>query len=149
MQKISLNSLRQSLKRYRYKSQLLDFIAELKKQFRPLAIVLFGSLARGDYMPESDADVLVLFSQPRVDFLGKISEIKELDNFGLVEVFPYGLTQFLNMLQDYNLIALDALNDGLIVHIGNSKQWNKVEQISQRVFSEVEPTELGWKVKRF
>ena len=56
-----------------------------------LEVSLFGSLARGNYAPGSDADILVLLKEDSRKFTDRIPEF--LDHFsgvGLpIEVFPY------------------------------------------------------------
>jgi len=53
-------SLRREFPRYPYWDELEGFLAELKRRFEPSAVVLFGSLARGDFTQHSDIDVLVV-----------------------------------------------------------------------------------------
>lgn len=40
-----------------------DLVRRIAEEFRPDKIILFGSRARGDAGPESDIDLLVLFSE--------------------------------------------------------------------------------------
>lgn len=58
-------------------------------------ISLFGSLARGNYAPGSDADIYILLRKDRRRFVDRIPEF--LDFFSLagipVEVFPYTLEE--------------------------------------------------------
>jgi predicted nucleotidyltransferase len=68
--------------------------------------VLFGSLAIGDFLNDSDADIVVIFGDERMDFLETISELKKLDDTGYIDFFPYGWKQFSDMLKDFNLLAL-------------------------------------------
>jgi len=54
-------------------------------------VVLFGSLAKGDYVPGSDADVLVILEGDSRSFMERIPEFRRCFA-GLaidVEVFPY------------------------------------------------------------
>jgi len=57
-------------------------------------VVLFGSLARGDAVPGSDADLLVLLSHSDVPFLERI--IRYMPRYaGIgVDVFPYTREEF-------------------------------------------------------
>jgi len=48
-------------------------VSFLKKKFNPLKLILFGSRARGDYLDESDFDLLVVSDQfKEIDFLDRI-----------------------------------------------------------------------------
>ncbi|MGH2352060.1 MAG: nucleotidyltransferase domain-containing protein [Chloroflexota bacterium] len=52
-------------------------------------VVLFGSLARGDATPGSDADLLVVLSSSDVSFLHRIPRYLPADCGIGVDVFPY------------------------------------------------------------
>ena len=42
---------------------IADMTARIARDFHPLRIILFGSHARGDAMPDSDIDLLVVLSE--------------------------------------------------------------------------------------
>lgn len=54
-------------------------------------VILFGSLVRGDYVPGSDADVLVILEEDSRPFVARIPGFRRsfLDVPIDVEVFPY------------------------------------------------------------
>ena len=60
-----------------------------------LEVSLFGSLARGNYGPGSDADIYILLSRDQRRFIDRIPEF--LDHFSgvgvPVEVFPYTIEE--------------------------------------------------------
>jgi len=64
-----------------------------------LEISLFGSLARGNYAPGSDADIYILLGKDSRRFIDRIPEF--LDFFSLaglpIEVFPYTLEEMAEM----------------------------------------------------
>ena len=64
-----------------------------------LEVSLFGSLARGDYLPRSDADIYILLREDPRRFVDRIPEF--LDHFSdsgvAVEVFPYTVQEFEKM----------------------------------------------------
>ncbi|MBC7346591.1 MAG: nucleotidyltransferase domain-containing protein [Clostridia bacterium] len=117
------------------------------EKYAPVAVLLFGSLARGDFSPESDADVLVLLPQPRVDFVEMLGKIKACDRSGLIDLFPYGWRQFMAMFRDYNLLALDAMADGVLLYLGDGTKWRVIRREAAKVLREVEAIEGGWQVK--
>lgn len=52
-------------------------------------VVLFGSLARGDAAPGSDADLLVVLSRSNLPFLERLTHYR-LDDTGMAaDLFPY------------------------------------------------------------
>ncbi|VUT24808.1 MAG: Nucleotidyltransferase domain protein [Candidatus Methanolliviera sp. GoM_oil] len=146
MLKISSSSLKEKLNDYPFVDQLMDVIEKIKK-YDPVAIVLFGSLAAGDFLNDSDADIVVIFGDERVDFLETISELKKLDDTGYIDLFPYGWKQFSDMLRDFNLLALDAFARGYAIHIGDETIWKRILDVGAGVMRDVEPIENGWKVK--
>ncbi|HQO37094.1 MAG TPA: nucleotidyltransferase domain-containing protein, partial [bacterium] len=68
---------------------------------RVRAVGLFGSLARGDATPSSDADVLIVLSEhPTTPWFKRIPDYsRAFDGISLgVEPFPYTLAEIRNML---------------------------------------------------
>jgi|MudIll2142460700_1097286.scaffolds.fasta_scaffold1017575_1 predicted nucleotidyltransferase len=64
-----------------------------------LEVSLFGSLARGNYAPGSDADIYILLKEDPRRFMDRIPEfLKHFSGTGLpVEVFPYTLEEVAKM----------------------------------------------------
>lgn len=64
-----------------------------------IEVSLFGSLARGNYDPESDADIFILLKEDPRRFTDRIPEfLNHFSNVGLpVEVFPYTLEEISKM----------------------------------------------------
>ncbi len=65
--------------------------ALLKRNPQILGIYLFGSLARGNYVPGSDADILIILNEDRRRFIDRIPEFLKafLPASIAVDVFPY------------------------------------------------------------
>lgn len=76
-------------------------------------VVLFGSMARGDFGPRSDFDVLVALSRdssPRWrDRLGDLLSLSP----GGIDVFPYTLAELREMEASAHLTLLEAMDHGL------------------------------------
>lgn len=64
-----------------------------------LEVSLFGSLARGNYAPGSDADIYILLKENPRRFIDRIPEfLKHFSGAGLpIEVFPYTLEEVAKM----------------------------------------------------
>lgn len=75
----TLKSLRRAAKRLR------------RSDSRVQQVLLFGSLVKGDYVPGSDADVLIILEADPRPFMDRIPEFSRyfLDVPIHVEVFPY------------------------------------------------------------
>ena len=93
---------------------LRRFVAALVRQ-RPeiRRVVLFGSLARGDAVPGSDVDLMLVLSTADRRFLDRIP-LYTPDRFPVgIEVFPYTGDEIEAMLRDGNPFIRRALEEGI------------------------------------
>lgn len=77
-------------------------------------IILFGSLARGDYGTYSDADVLLILSEsPYQRYFDRIPKYASvfLDFFMPVDIFPYTRNEINIMLEKGNLFIKGIFDD--------------------------------------
>ena len=80
-----------------------------KSDPKVVKIVLFGSLAEGRAVPNSDADVLILLKKDDRPIFDRISEYLEKFDIGFpVEVFPY-------TVDERNPIVENALKRGIVL----------------------------------
>lgn len=96
MQKRSYGSVTVfSLDRERILRELRSAAEELGERHAEVeAVWLFGSLARGDAAPGSDADVIVLLSASNVPFLDRMPRY-HLDGVSIgVDLLPYTVDEF-------------------------------------------------------
>ena len=76
-------------------------------------VVLFGSLARGDAGPESDADLLVVVSQTDLPFVERFVRYAP-SGVGIgVDVFAYTHSELKKMLEEGNPFIARALSEGV------------------------------------
>ena len=143
MRRESLSLLKKRLGRYKYRKELAGFLERIF-ELEPVAVILFGSLGRGDYLEDSDADVAVILNEERVNTLKKIEELKEFDRSGLIDIFPYGYEQFKGMIEDVNPFIFDIL-EGAVVFTGDERKLKDVVETMERVITErgVKRTEYG------
>ncbi|HDM36027.1 MAG TPA: nucleotidyltransferase domain-containing protein [Candidatus Syntrophoarchaeum butanivorans] len=143
MRRESLSLLKKRLGRYKYREELAGFLERIF-ELEPVAVILFGSLGRGDYLEDSDADVAVILNEERVNTLKKIEELKEFDESGLIDVFPYGYEQFKGMIEDVNPFVFDIL-EGAVVFTGDERKLKDILETMERVITErgVKRTEYG------
>jgi predicted nucleotidyltransferase len=81
-------------------------------------VILFGSLARGDHGPRSDADVLVVLrssEQPR--FFDRIPDLLGyfMATHVPVDVLPYTESELERMARDGNPLIRRALSEGIVL----------------------------------
>jgi len=80
-----------------------------------LAVVLFGSLARGEATAMSDADVLVVLEKSEVPFADRLARYKPVGLGIGVEVFPYTLTEARAALAEGWGVVGPALCEGVVL----------------------------------
>ena len=78
-------------------------------------VILFGSMARGDAVPGSDVDLLVVLSESDRSFLDRIASYR-LSGVPIgVDVFPYTEDELAQMLGEDNGFARQALAEGTVL----------------------------------
>ena len=85
------------------------------KSDRILSIVLFGSMAKGNYTKYSDYDVLIAVSHEKLSFKERLYEYSFFSD-GWVESFVYTKEEIEEMFKDFNPLLLDSLKDGIIMY---------------------------------
>src|SRR5713226_8312703 len=83
----------------RVRAALNDYVAVLtSKHPEIIRMILFGSVARGDAVPGSDVDILIVLSASKKPFLRRMLDYMP-DRFPVgAEVFPYTQAEFDRML---------------------------------------------------
>ncbi|MBI2908589.1 MAG: nucleotidyltransferase domain-containing protein [Chloroflexi bacterium] len=91
-----------------------DFAAELARAHPEVEeVVVFGSLVRGEAVPGSDVDLLVILRDSNVPFLDRMTSYMP-DRFPVgMDVFPYTKAEIEQMLQDNNFFIKRALGEGV------------------------------------
>lgn len=80
-----------------------------------MAVVLFGSLARGQATAASDADVLVLLSRSPLAFDERLLRYRPRDLGIGVDVFPYTLDEARDALADRWGMVEPAFREGVVL----------------------------------
>lgn len=89
------------------------FVNELRQQHPEIEKVLvFGSLVRGDCVPGSDVDLLLVLRTSRVPFLDRIPHYTPSRFPVGVDVFPYTHDELERMLSEGNTFIQEALAQG-------------------------------------
>ncbi len=93
---------------------LNKLVDEIRRRYKVYAIILFGSRARGDWLPHSDYDLLVVanFKKPFLDRIYELSGLTE----SYVEFHPYTLSEVKELLKKGVPSIVDALEEGLILY---------------------------------
>ncbi|HEY7491302.1 MAG TPA: nucleotidyltransferase domain-containing protein [Candidatus Tectomicrobia bacterium] len=109
-------------------------------------IILFGSMARGDWSCGSDYDVLIgLGGEDGKRLLDRMAEFAPSSGVA-IDVFPYSRSEWQRMFQEYHPLLLEALEHGMILWDRGAfadmhatfQQWRQCGQ--------VQPWRSGWKI---
>jgi hypothetical protein len=147
MQKRSWPSLAASFEDYAYAAAVGRFVERARQTLHPLALILFGSLAKGDYHRHSDADFCVVLPEaPGSPFEG-YDGVVACDPSGVVQPVVYGPEQFRQMVRQANGLALEVMADGLFL-AGDEAFRREIEALAAgtRQRLGIERTLTGWRI---
>ena len=118
--------------------ELKSIIRRLRDNLDLVAVILFGSRARGNHHKYSDYDLLIIskFKEPYLDRIGKVLEILK-DTELPIEVHPYTLEEAMDMLRRGNPTIFDALEEGKIIYKTRNldkllKLFNKLKKLGMK-----------------
>lgn len=80
-------------------------------------VVLFGSLARSDAVPGSDADLLLILRESELSFWERSACYRPVDVGIGVDVFAYTRAELEGMLEAGNSFVVRALREGIILSV--------------------------------
>lgn len=136
-----------NFKDYAYTAAVGYFIERVAEELHPLALILFGSLAKGDYHQRSDADFcLVLTEAPRFLFEG-YDRVVACDPSGVVQPLVYGPDQFRQIVAQANGLALEVIADGIFLD-GDEIFRQELEQLAAETRQRlgIQRTTTGWRI---
>lgn len=82
---------------------------------KPKKVILFGSMARGDYHEFSDVDLLIIRDTDK-RFIERIEEVcSQIKSRLPVEPLVYTESEFERMLQEENSLIKKALEEGVVL----------------------------------
>jgi len=109
-------------------------------------IVLFGSMARGDWSRGSDYDVLIgLCGDDNKRLLDRMAEFTPAVRIAL-DVFPYSQSEWHHMFTDRHPLLLEALEDGVVLWDQGAFATMRATFHQWRQEGQVQPWRDGWKV---
>jgi hypothetical protein len=149
LRKRSWDLLAPTFRNYAHVEAVGRFVGRAARELRPLALILFGSLARGDYHQRSDADFCVVLAAPlRSPFEG-YDRVVAYDPSGVVQPVVYGADQFRHMVRQANGLALEVMADGLFL-AGDDPFRQEIERLAAHTRRRlgIERTPTGWRIAR-
>lgn len=105
-------------------AKLKEWAKGFSKNKNVVAVVLFGSLAKGEATPASDADILILLKESKLRFDERIPQFIPTGVGISVEVFPYTLEEFRSLLDNKSPLAEEVSKNGIVLYsVGNIKEF--------------------------
>lgn len=149
MQKRSWTSLAPNFKYYARTEAVGRFVERAVRELRPLALILFGSLARGDYHQHSDADFCVVLAESFSSPFDGYDRVVACDPSGVVQPVVYSPDQFRQMVRQANGLALEVMADGLFL-AGDETFRQEIERLAARTrqLLGIERISTGWRIAR-
>lgn len=108
-------------------------------------VVLFGSMARGDWSVGSDYDLLIgLRGDGGKRFIDRLLDFAPRE--GNIEVFPYSRSEWQRMFAEFHPLLLEALDHGIVLwDRGAFAEMRRAFQ-GWRESGKVVPWRHGWKI---
>jgi len=91
-----------------------EYANKLKEEIGPLTAILYGSFARGNFNLGSDIDVLIISNNLPLNPLKRMELLYRCISGG-IEPKGYTQAEFISMLKLQNPIALNTLQNGVIL----------------------------------
>lgn len=149
MRNLSWTTLAPGFSPYEYTEEVGRFVGRAARELQPLALILFGSLARGDYHQKSDADLCVILPEgPRTPFQG-YGRVVEHDPSGVVQPVVYGPNQFRQLIREARGLALEIMAAGVFL-ARDDAFLEEIEELAARVQERpgIERTPTRWCIAR-
>jgi hypothetical protein len=149
VRKLSWDSLAPSFRGYAHAGAVQGFVERATRELRPVALILFGSLAKGDYHQHSDADFCVILAEPPASPWAGYECVVACDPSGVVQPVVYGADQFRQMVRQANGLALEIVADGLFL-AGDGLFGQEIERLAAATGERlgIERTARGWRIAR-
>ena len=147
MRKQSWDSLDLNFSLYAHSEAVGRFVERVTRELQPVALILFGSLAKDDYHEDSDADFCVILAKSPASPFEGYDRVVACDPSGVVQPLVYGPDQFRQMVHQANGLALEIMADGLFL-AGEENFRQEIEQLAEvtRQRLGIERTATGWRI---
>lgn len=128
--------------------RLVEFVERVTARFgdRISFVVLFGSMARGDFGAGSDYDVLIgLTQEDHLRWIDRLGDFFALDPGG-IEPHPFSPREIEQLLLDYDPRLLDACNSGVVLRDDGRFGRIRCAFETLRAQGVIERIPLGWQI---
>jgi predicted nucleotidyltransferase len=110
---------------------LRKIIEESKEKLKPKLVILYGSIARGDWHKGSDIDLLVITELEHPNVAEATKALQTIVHGHPIEPHVYTIQEFDQLLTHGRMTALDALTEGIIIYAEKGYLKNVKEKLEQ------------------
>jgi len=124
-----------------------SLLVERAKPFKPRAVILFGSYARGDFTESSDIDVCLIADTMPEDELARRT-IPDMQIIPKVRVIGFLPDEFVQYLKDMKFLAFDIVAEGIPIY--DDGLYRKIRETFDDVVQKHGITKLpnGWRISK-
>ena len=127
-----------------YYENIMEYVERVKMKLKPKLLVIFGSIAKGDFGVGSDVDILIVSDLLPKNFQKRLKILFLLnDTFAPIEPVGYTSEEFKKMISKGHPTALDAIHDGITLH-KDEKYEKEIRSLFKEVTGKVRREEFGW-----
>ena len=99
------------------------------------SVVLFGSRARGDWLIDSDVDLLIIIPRSERGFLERVRDFTICWNSEIaLEVFPYTIDEVRRLMNRGSIALYDALDYGIVIY--DDGTFGKLREVFRKAVNE-------------
>jgi len=95
---------------------LNNFVNKLKRSYKPELIILFGSVARGDFSLDSDIDLLIVKNTRKRPLWRRVDVRKILSTEIPVDIIVYTPHEFKMLKESGSVFLKQILEEGKIIY---------------------------------
>jgi len=110
------------------------------------SIILFGSRARGDYLSDSDFDILIILRECKDRVIDRPLKYYEVISNMPIDLFVYTVDEFEKMYKDGNCLVFDILYEGVVLY--DRGFFTKMRERFMKMLRDgkIERLENGWRI---
>jgi predicted nucleotidyltransferase len=101
-------------KREKLTKLFFDMIKKIRKRVSLYAFIVFGSQARGNALPYSDYDIVII-ANFKEKYLDRSKWLVQIAPAIPIDIFCYTPSEFDMLFNQYNLTAINAIDEGIFL----------------------------------
>ncbi len=115
-----------------FRKGIKKFCNNVISTLNPKCIILYGSLARGDFNQRSDIDIIVISSNLPKDYYQRATLLFELiETYDPIEPLGFTPSEFISMIKSRHCTSLFAMKEGIPLY--GEDFFNNLKKIHQDI----------------